>query len=104
MLYVLLVSALVAIGGNALEEVCRVGRRPIRFVWLGALLTTVTLAGLAPLRTVLTESPQPISGLAIPRTATANTAAAEVRVDPSYSVTGKSTCAPFAPTRSSASR
>lgn len=50
MLYALLAGVLVAAGARALEEVCGLIRLPRRFVWLGALLATLVLVALAPLR------------------------------------------------------
>lgn len=50
MLYALLVSALVAAAAWVLEEVCRLVGLPVRFAWLGALLATMGLVALAPLR------------------------------------------------------
>jgi bla regulator protein BlaR1 len=51
MLYALLVSVLVAAGAWLMEEVVRQRGGPVRFLWLGALVATVALVALAPLRT-----------------------------------------------------
>jgi beta-lactamase regulating signal transducer with metallopeptidase domain len=51
MLYALLVSVLVAAGAWLMEEVVRQRGGPVRFVWLAALIATVALVALAPLRT-----------------------------------------------------
>jgi TonB-dependent SusC/RagA subfamily outer membrane receptor len=51
MLYALLVSVLVAAGAWLMEEVVRQRGGPVRFLWLGALIATVALVALAPLRT-----------------------------------------------------
>ncbi|CAN5385374.1 hypothetical protein BH24GEM3_BH24GEM3_23170 [soil metagenome] len=53
MLYALLVGALFGAGARALEEVCRLGGLPTRFVWIGALIATLGLVALAPLRTMM---------------------------------------------------
>jgi beta-lactamase regulating signal transducer with metallopeptidase domain len=50
MLYALLVSVLTAAGAGLLEGALRMRGAPVRFVWLGALLATVGLVALAPLR------------------------------------------------------
>lgn len=50
MAYALLVSVLVAAGAWLLEEMVRQRRGPVRFLWLGALLATVALVAVAPLR------------------------------------------------------
>ncbi|HUE96620.1 MAG TPA: M56 family metallopeptidase, partial [Longimicrobiaceae bacterium] len=50
MAYCLVASALVAVGSRGIEEAFRTLRLPIRFVWLIALLGTVALTALAPLR------------------------------------------------------
>jgi beta-lactamase regulating signal transducer with metallopeptidase domain len=51
MLYALLVSVLLAAGAWLLEGAVRLRGGPVRFLWLGALLATVVLTALAPLRT-----------------------------------------------------
>lgn len=50
MLYALLVSALVAAAAWLLEGAVRLRGGPVRLLWLGALLATVALTALAPLR------------------------------------------------------
>ncbi|HVH13401.1 MAG TPA: hypothetical protein VM759_10130, partial [Longimicrobium sp.] len=50
MLYALLVSVLMALGAWLLEGAVRMRGGPVRFLWLGALLATVALVALAPLR------------------------------------------------------
>ena len=51
MLYALLVSVLMAAGAWLLEEVVRQRGGIVRFLWLGALVGTVALVAVAPLRT-----------------------------------------------------
>lgn len=51
MLYALLVSVLLAAGAWLLEGAVRLRGGPVRYLWLGALLATVALTALAPLRT-----------------------------------------------------
>jgi bla regulator protein blaR1 len=51
MVYVLLVSVLIAAGARGIEELLRALRLPVRYLWMGALLGTLVLAALAPLRT-----------------------------------------------------
>ena len=51
MLYSLVVTVLVAAAAWVLEEVCRLLRRPLRWVWIGAVGATLALVALAPLRT-----------------------------------------------------
>nr|MBA4156045.1 hypothetical protein [Gemmatimonadota bacterium] len=63
MLYTVLISLLIAAGARGLDEVCRSARLPMRFVWLGALLVTVGLAALAPLRTALPDAAEPVSAV-----------------------------------------
>lgn len=68
MLYALLVSVLMAAGAWLLEEVVRQRGGIVRFLWLGALVATVGLVAVAPLRTA---PPVPrAGGIAIPVTAT----------------------------------
>ncbi|HEX6909213.1 MAG TPA: hypothetical protein VF142_02410, partial [Longimicrobium sp.] len=50
MLYALLVSVLVAAAAWLLEGAVRLRGGPVRLLWLGALLATVILTALAPLR------------------------------------------------------
>ena len=50
MVYAGLVSVLVAIGARALVEVAGALGRPVRFVWVAALVGTVALTALGPLR------------------------------------------------------
>lgn len=82
MLYGLLVGGLIALAARAVEEACRAARLGLRFVWLGALVVTVGLVGLAPLRG---SAPAPVvdgsvweagSGSAAPEAAIADEAAA----------------------------
>jgi len=51
MMYSLLVGALVAAAAWTLEEVCRLLRLPMRWVWIAALATTLGMLAVAPLRT-----------------------------------------------------
>ena len=75
MLYALLVSVLLAAGAWLLEGAVRLRGGPVRYLWLGALLATVALTALAPLRT----SPAPLlPSVALARTPGAD-GAAEVR-------------------------
>lgn len=55
MLYILLVSLLLATGARVLEEVIRGTRFPVRFLWISMLLLTFAMAVAAPFRT----SPSP---------------------------------------------
>lgn len=50
MLYALLVSVLLAAGAWLLEGAVRLRGGPVRYLWLGALVATVALTALAPLR------------------------------------------------------
>ncbi|HYW06683.1 MAG TPA: M56 family metallopeptidase [Longimicrobium sp.] len=50
MMYSLLVGTLVAAAGWTLEEVCRLTRLPVRWVWIAALATTLGMLAIAPLR------------------------------------------------------
>jgi beta-lactamase regulating signal transducer with metallopeptidase domain len=50
MLYASIVTACLAFAALAIESLLRQFGRPVRWVWAGALLTTVLLLGLAPLR------------------------------------------------------
>lgn len=50
MAYGLVVGALVAAAGWCLEALCRLARRPTRWVWLGALATTLVMMIAAPQR------------------------------------------------------
>ena len=50
MLYALLVSGLVAAAAWLLEGAVRLRGGPVRLLWMGALLATVALTALAPLR------------------------------------------------------
>jgi hypothetical protein len=52
--YTLLVSVLVAAAARCLEEVFRTTRRPVRFVWLAALVSVLVLGVLAPHRAIPT--------------------------------------------------
>jgi hypothetical protein len=61
MLYALLVSVLMAVAARGFEEAFRSARLPVRFVWVAALLTTLSLVALAPLR-------GPMPQLAVPGT------------------------------------
>ncbi|HEX8363316.1 MAG TPA: hypothetical protein VF613_24565, partial [Longimicrobium sp.] len=61
MLYALLVSTLLGAAAWALEEVCRLVGRPVRWVWAGALAATLVLVALAPLRPAPPAAPE-ISG------------------------------------------
>ncbi len=75
MLYALLVSALVAVGARALEEVCRLAGFPVRFLWIGALIATLALVVLAPLRSVTVGSSSAGAGIelaAVPAAADAS--------------------------------
>jgi beta-lactamase regulating signal transducer with metallopeptidase domain len=56
MLYALLVSVLIAVAARGFEEVCGSARLPVRFVWVAALLATLALVALAPLRGLMPES------------------------------------------------
>lgn len=51
MLYILLVSLLLATGARVLEEVIRGTRFPVRFLWISMLLFTFAMAVAAPFRT-----------------------------------------------------
>lgn len=64
MLYALLVSTLLGAAGWALEEVCRLLGRPVRWVWAGALAATLALVALAPLRTTPSAAPE-IAGVMV---------------------------------------
>ncbi|HST57322.1 MAG TPA: M56 family metallopeptidase, partial [Longimicrobium sp.] len=68
MLYALLVSVLMAAGAWLLEEVVRQRGGIVRFLWLGALVGTVGLVAVAPLRTA--PAPRAPGGIVIPVTAT----------------------------------
>jgi hypothetical protein len=52
MVYTLLVSVLVAGAARCLDEVFRTTRRPVRFVWVSALLSVLVLGALAPHRAI----------------------------------------------------
>ncbi|HYW10358.1 MAG TPA: M56 family metallopeptidase [Longimicrobium sp.] len=67
MLYALLVSVLMAAGAWLLEEVVRQRGGIVRFLWLGALVGTVGLVAVAPLRTA--PAVRPAGGISIPVTA-----------------------------------
>ncbi len=56
MTYALLVGTLIALAAYAMDGVCRLARRPTRWVWLGAMGLTVTLVVLAPRRDTRNES------------------------------------------------
>lgn len=72
MAYALLTGALLAFAAWLMEEVVRLRGGAVRFLWLGALLATVGLVSLAPLRT---PSPAPLPA------ATARTASAPATAD-----------------------
>jgi beta-lactamase regulating signal transducer with metallopeptidase domain len=55
MTYALLVGMLVALAAYAMDGVCRLARRPTRWVWLGAMALTVALVVLAPRRGAQSE-------------------------------------------------
>ncbi len=50
MVYGLLVGVVLAASAWGLDAACRLARRPVRAVWLVAMLATVVLVGVAPLR------------------------------------------------------
>ena len=77
MLYALLVSVLLAAGAWLLEGAVRLRGGPVRFLWLGALLATVALTALAPLR----SGPSPwLPSVTLARTQKAD-AGADVRAE-----------------------
>jgi len=51
MMYILLVTLLIAASARMLEKIIRDFRFPTRYVWLGALLLTAAMVAVAPLRT-----------------------------------------------------
>src|SRR5437879_4686814 len=57
--YGLFVGSLIALGARALESVCRIAGRPIRWVWAGALVLMVVLVALAPFRPASMSPPAP---------------------------------------------
>src|SRR5437879_4569347 len=59
--YGLFVGSLIALGARALESVCRIAGRPIRWVWAGALVLSVVLVGLAPFRPAPVSLPGPLA-------------------------------------------
>jgi beta-lactamase regulating signal transducer with metallopeptidase domain len=63
--YALLVGALLALAAWLMEEVVRPRGGAVRFLWLGALLATVALAALAPLRAT---APVSLTGAVLSRT------------------------------------
>jgi len=65
MLYALLVSVLMALGAWLLEGAVRMRGGPVRFLWLGALLATVALVALAPLRST-PPAPLPSATFVVP--------------------------------------
>jgi beta-lactamase regulating signal transducer with metallopeptidase domain len=71
MTYALLVGALVALAAYAMDGVCRLARRPTRWVWMGAMALTVGLIVLAPQRDTQSES------VMLPRKIRATVASAE---------------------------
>ncbi|HEU4586283.1 MAG TPA: M56 family metallopeptidase [Gemmatimonadaceae bacterium] len=56
MTYALLVGTLVALSAYAMDGVCRLVRRPTRWVWLGAMALAVALIVLAPRRDTRSEA------------------------------------------------
>jgi bla regulator protein blaR1 len=68
MLYTLVVSCLVVVGARAVEAIGRSIGYPVRWVWIGAMVLTISLAALAPLRSALptrTVAPVAMNGLPI---------------------------------------
>jgi hypothetical protein len=59
--YTLLVSVLVAAAARCLDEVFRSARRPVRFVWLAALLGVLVLTVLGPHRAIPTAPSEGVS-------------------------------------------
>jgi bla regulator protein BlaR1 len=49
-LYAILIGTLVAGGARAVEEVCRLSGAPLRWMWIGSMVLTVALVGIAPYR------------------------------------------------------
>jgi hypothetical protein len=76
MAYALLIGALLAFAAWLMEEVVRLRGGAVRFLWLGALLATVGLVALAPLRA---PSPSPVPRLAMTVPAASAPAAAVAR-------------------------
>lgn len=74
MLYGLLVSGMLALGAWLLEGAVRMRGGPVRLLWLGALIGTLALVALAPVR-MDAPPPSPAPGIAIP-VSTARTAVA----------------------------
>src|SRR5437868_3203155 len=58
--YGFVVALLTATGAWALESVCRMAGRPVRWVWAGGLVLTVVLVGVAPLRPPSISPPIPV--------------------------------------------
>ncbi len=79
MLYTLLVSTLLGAAAWALEEVCRLVGRPVRWVWAGALAATLALVALAPLRPA-PPAAREIVGMAVRATEPASAPAARGRL------------------------
>ena len=66
MMYGLVAGSLVAAGAWAFDGVCRTSRRPTRFIWFGALLLTVVLVAIAPLRSAPAVAPgAPATGASV---------------------------------------
>jgi beta-lactamase regulating signal transducer with metallopeptidase domain len=57
MLYMVLVSALVAGAATAIDRVARFAGRPTRWIWALAMLASIALAVVAPLRTSASHAP-----------------------------------------------
>jgi bla regulator protein BlaR1 len=74
MAYALLIGALLALAAWLMEEVVRLRGGAVRFLWLGALLATVGLVALAPLR-----APSPAPRLALTEQTPDSPAAADAR-------------------------
>lgn len=61
MLYTLLIGMVLALTARGFEEVCRIMGRPTRWVWIGAMVLTLILAGLAPRRTATLPQPKSVT-------------------------------------------